>query len=69
MKHHIFHDFYGCEAHIWEQDDGTANLVIYSGHSCHAVMIHDKFYNSFRGARIALGIFSDGTAKELKGVN
>ena len=58
-----FKDFYGCSATIWVNYDGSAHLVIYNRQE----MIVDKYYNSFRGAKIAMGKYSDGWY-ELKGV-
>lgn len=52
----FFHDFYGCTASIRTHYDGTADLVIRSGHG---VLILRRSYPTERGARIALGKYSD----------
>ena len=63
MTRYIFRDFYGCEAQVTEYDDGTARAIVYSNRG---IIFHDKFYSSFRGARIAIGKMSDGTAKLIR---
>lgn len=51
-----FRDFYGCTASLRTRFDGTAKLVIktYLGG-----MVLRKEYDTERGARIALGQYSD----------
>ena len=51
-----YRDFYGASASIRVNGDGTAKLTAYDGHGR---MMVSKEYNSFRGARIALGRLSD----------
>lgn len=53
-------DFYGCRATITVYPNGSAEMQVYTpdGHK-----FLDRSYKNFRGARSALGRYSDGTAK------
>ena len=51
-----YRDFYGCSATISVRPDKTARLIIYDSHGW---MIVNKEYYSLRGARIAMGRYSD----------
>ena len=52
----FFRDFYGCTASIRTHYDGSADLVIRSGQGA---LILRRSYATDRGARIALGQYSD----------
>lgn len=57
-----YKDVYGCRARIVERKDGTAFLhATTPGGHC----IISRAYNSFKGARIALGRIGDGLFKEV----
>lgn len=58
MMRYVFTDFYGCEANLTEYDDGTVRCIVYNNRG---IIFHDKFYKTFRGAKIAIGKMSDGT--------
>lgn len=51
----MYTDFYGCLARIQTTKSGKARLTIYSG----THMIFSKSYQSYRGAKIAMGKQSD----------
>lgn len=51
-----FRDFYGCTASIRTHRNGQSDLVIRTGQGG---LILRRTYNSERGARIALGQYSD----------
>lgn len=50
-----YEDFYGCVAYIKPQGNGNVLLTIWSG----TRRIFRKAYNSYRGAKIAMGQQSD----------
>lgn len=52
----FFRDFYGCTASILTHRDGSADLVIRSGRGA---LILRRTYTTERGARIALGQYSE----------
>lgn len=54
-KRYYFKGFYGESGHISVYSDDSARLVINIGGKCS----HAKFYKNERGARIALGKYSD----------
>ena len=58
-----FEDFYGCTYSIRYQPDGTFRMA---ARTPHGELFHMKTYASYRGARIALGRITEGTA-ELTG--
>lgn len=53
----IYHGFYGEHACIRVFGNGSARLVI---RDCYSRIIWAKNYDSFRGARIAMGRLGDG---------
>ena len=59
-----YEDFYGCEYHYYLFYDGTVRLV---GYTSNGIRFHDKIYKSQRGANIALGKISEGTARMIRG--
>lgn len=63
MKKTYYEDFYGSTASITEYNDGTALLVTFAGFKRNS-----KRYNSVKGAKIALGKYSD-CWKEVKRCN
>lgn len=56
MKKHYFRDFYGCTASIAVNHDGHSLLTI---RTTHGFIIKSKTYTTERGARTALGMYSD----------
>jgi hypothetical protein len=56
---HYYEDFYGREANIYVAKDGTSWLMIWA----RGYLIVNKQYKSFTAAKIALGRYSDGTAR------
>lgn len=50
-----YKDFYGCSAYIRTTKGGGARLTIYSG----THLIFAKNYQTYRGAKIAMGKQSD----------
>lgn len=55
----FYEDFYGCTASILRHQSGKSLLKI---RVPQGDLIHSKTYSTYRGAKIALGIYSDGTA-------
>ena len=55
----FYEDFYGCTASILRRTSGECLLTI---RIPQGDIIHSKTYRTYRGAKIALGIYSDGTA-------
>ena len=51
-----FTDFYGCTATITVCIDGCANLAVRTDRGS---LVHAKTYNTYRGAKIAMGKMSD----------
>ena len=51
-----FHDFYGCHATIIRRRNQTYDLVI---RISNGTLLHKKNYETYRGARIAMGKWSD----------
>lgn len=52
MTRYVYRDLIGCEACISERRGGAFRLVAYTPYG---TVFHDKTYETFRGARIALG--------------
>ena len=52
----VYRDFYGASASIRVKGDGTAKLIVRDGWGR---MMVRKEYNTFKGARIAMGRLSD----------
>ena len=57
-----FKDFYGCESTIEQKENGKWLLRTCTDWG---LVISAKEYKTERGARTALGLQSDGTAKEI----
>ena len=51
-----FHDFYGCHATIIRKRNQTYDLVIRISNGS---LLHKKNYGTYKGARIAMGKWSD----------
>lgn len=51
-----FHDFYGCHASIIRKRNQTYDLFV---RMSNGKLLHKKNYASYRGARIAMGKWSD----------
>lgn len=58
-----FHDLYGCSATIIRKRNQTYDLTIRTRDSS---LIHKKNYASYRGARIAMGKWSDCWEKAIQ---
>ena len=56
-----FKDVYGCTATITESTSGKANLAIRNNRGN---LIYAKTYDSYLGAKIAMGKTSDGWRKQ-----
>ena len=50
-------DFYGCRATITVCNDGRSNLAIRTDLGS---LVHAKTYNTYHGAKVAMGKLSDG---------
>lgn len=57
-----YKDFYGCTAKINRQSDGTCKLVIKTSQG---KTIKNTTYNSYKGAKIAMGKSSNAWGKVL----
>lgn len=57
----VYHDFYGCIATIVVSTRGKANLAIRTGVGS---LVHAKTYDSYRGAKIAMGRMSNCWRKQ-----
>lgn len=55
-----FEDFYGCTYSILQQPDNTYRMA---ARTVHGNLFHMKTYNTRRGAMIALGKLTEGTAR------
>lgn len=60
MAIEYFEDFYGCTYSIRPQDDGTYRMV---ARAVHGNLFYAKTYTTRRGAMIALGKLTEGTAR------
>ena len=53
----LYRDFYGCVACIRKYKSGSVRLTV---RTPGGELIHAKNYNTYRGAKIAMGRLSDG---------
>ena len=56
-------DVYGCVYIITRTSTGMTKLTAYT---CYGDCFNDKWYNSYKGAKIAMGRLSDGMWREEK---
>ena len=61
MVKEFYEDFYGCTASILRHPSGKSLLTV---RVPQGDLIHSKTYPTYRGARIALGKMSEGTARQ-----
>lgn len=60
LKKEYFRDSYGCTASILRHHDGRSLLTV---RIPQGDLVHSKTYSTYRGARIALGKLTEGTAR------
>lgn len=58
----VFRDFYGCSGYVRRFKNGSARLTI---HNPQGYLIWARNYQTYRGARIAMGKLSDGWTRRL----
>ena len=58
----FYTDIYGCTADLCEYPSGTTRLTV---RDPRGTIIHRKEYNTWRGAKVALGKLSDGWKNDL----
>ena len=60
MRSEYYRDFYGCHASI-KSSAGRYRLKVVTPNG--TIVFHNKLYDTYRGARIALGRICEGTQK------
>lgn len=60
LSREFYTDFYGCTYSILHEGSGRSRLAV---RVPQGDLIHARSYKTYRGAKIALGKYSDGTAR------